>query len=125
MVIEVRTLGVNFKDCLTMLGRVYSDVMGSECASTIVQAGDNTELTVGDRVVTEALDSHRTVLRPRKKIVVEMPDWMSFVKAELFLIAFCTALYSLIYVARLQKYNSVLIHAAFSRIGQAAVQIAL
>lgn len=125
VVIEVRTLGVNFKDCLTMLGRVNSDVMGSECAGIIVQAGDNTGLSVGDRVVTAALDSYRTVLRTRKEIVVKIPDWMSFIEAASFPIAFCTALYSLIYVARLQKHESVLIHAASGGTGQAAVQIAL
>ena len=101
-----------------MLGRVNSDVMGSECAGIIVQAGDNTGLSVGDRVVTAALDSYRTVLRTRKEIVVKIPDWMSFIEAASFPIAFCTALYSLIYVARLQKHESVLIHAASGGTGR-------
>ncbi|KAJ4302832.1 hypothetical protein N0V90_001723 [Kalmusia sp. IMI 367209] len=125
VVIEVKALGVNFKDCLTMLGRVNSDIMGSECSGVILHAGSNTDFFVGDRVVAGALDSYRTILRTGKEMVVKLPDEMSFVEAASFPTAFCTALYSLIYVARLQKDESVLIHAASGGTGQAAVQIAL
>jgi NADPH:quinone reductase-like Zn-dependent oxidoreductase/SAM-dependent methyltransferase len=125
VIIEVRALGVNFKDCLTMLGQVDTDIIGSECAGVVQKTGSNAGFSPGDRVVAAALDSYRTVVRIGKEMVVKIPDTMSFLEAASFPTAFCTALYSLVHVARLQKGESVLIHAASGGTGQAAVQIAL
>lgn len=125
VMIEVRALGVNFKDCLTMLGRVDTDIMGSECAGVVREAGSTSRFLPGDRVVAGALDSYRTIIRVGKEMVVKIPNSMSFVEAASFPTAFCTALYSLSHVARLQQGESILIHAASGGTGQAAVQTAL
>ncbi|PVH93388.1 reducing type I polyketide synthase [Periconia macrospinosa] len=125
VLIAVKSIGIIFKDCLTMLGRVNSDIMGSEIAGVILEAGINTEFSVGDRVVACALDSYRTVLRMSKEMVVKIPEHMSFNEAASYPTAFCTALYCLKHIARLRKDESVLIHAAAGGTGQAAVQIAL
>jgi NADPH:quinone reductase-like Zn-dependent oxidoreductase len=127
LIIQVKALGVNFKDCLTVLGRVDSDIMGSECAGIIREVGIKCEdeFKPGDRVVAAALDSYKTFVRIEKHTVQKIPDGMTFVEAATFPTAFCTALYSLVNIARLQKGESILIHAASGGTGQAAVQMAL
>ena len=39
IVVDVRAIGVNFKECLTLLGRVNTDQLGSECAGYVHQVG--------------------------------------------------------------------------------------
>jgi NADPH:quinone reductase-like Zn-dependent oxidoreductase/ubiquinone/menaquinone biosynthesis C-methylase UbiE len=126
VIIEVQALGINFKDCLTVLGQVDSDIIGSECAGIVRDVGANAEndFKCGDRVVACALDSYRTYLRCCTQSVAKIPAEMSFAEATSFPTAFLTALYSLVHVARLQKGESILIHAAAGGTGQAAVQMA-
>ncbi|KAI0454247.1 hypothetical protein F5B21DRAFT_524900 [Xylaria acuta] len=55
--IEVTAVGVNFKDCLTALGRVAEDTIGSECAGVVVSVGTGCKLRPGDHVLVSALDT--------------------------------------------------------------------
>jgi NADPH:quinone reductase-like Zn-dependent oxidoreductase/ubiquinone/menaquinone biosynthesis C-methylase UbiE len=124
VLIRVHSIGVNFKDCLTLLGRIDTDDLGSECAGTVVQRGGGCgDISPGARVVVLVLDAYRSFVRTTIDRVTIIPDWMSFAQAASVLTAFCTARFSLIHVARLQKNEKVLIHAAAGGTGQAAVQV--
>ncbi|KAF2469062.1 reducing type I polyketide synthase [Lindgomyces ingoldianus] len=115
--VKVQAIGVNFKECLILLGRVKTDKLGSECAGYVHRIGSAVSseyVKVGDRVALGSLESYRSFI----------PDNLSFVDAAAIPTAFCTAYHSLINVARLQKNESVLIHAAAGGTGQAAVQVA-
>jgi len=115
----------SFKDCLTLLGRVNADEIGSECAGLIVRTGrDVKRLKAGDRVAVGAVGTFRSLVRAREAHAVKIPDSMSFEDAAGIPTAFCTAYYSLYDVARLQKGESVLIHAGAGGTGQAAIQVA-
>ena len=123
--VDVRAIGVNFKECLIALGRVKSDNLGSECAGVVLRAGSQcTQFQPGDRVTLCDLDCYRTRIRVKHGQAVKVPDCMSFVEAASIPTAFSTALYSLEEVARLQEDESILIHAGSGGTGQAAIQVA-
>lgn len=123
--VRVQAIGVNFKECLTLLGRVNSDKLGSECSGYIARIGSGVQhLKVGDRVALGSLETYRTLVRAWEFQVVKIPDSMSFADAAAVPTAFCTAYHSLYSVARLQRGETILIHAAAGGTGQAAVQIA-
>ncbi|KAH8885983.1 reducing type I polyketide synthase, partial [Thozetella sp. PMI_491] len=123
--VQVRAIGVNFKDGLVLLGRVHSSVLGSECAGYVTRVGkDVNGLQPGDRVAVGCLDTYKRLVRARERNVVKIPDSLSLDEAAGVPTAFCTAYHSLYKVARLQKGEKILIHAAAGGTGQAAVQIA-
>lgn len=125
--IKVQAIGVNFKECLILLGRVNTDKLGSECAGHVHRVGSAVSseyVKVGDRVALGSLESYRSFVRAWDFQVIKIPDTLSFVDAAAIPTAFCTAYHSLINVARLQKNEAVLIHAAAGGTGQAAVQVA-
>lgn len=125
MEVDIQAIGVNFKECLTVLGRVNSDKLGSECAGIIISVGaECSQFQKGDRVAVGHLDCYRTRIRVKEGQAVKISDSMSFVEAASIPTAFCTAFFSLIEVARLQKEESVLIHAGSGGTGQAAIQVA-
>jgi NADPH:quinone reductase-like Zn-dependent oxidoreductase/ubiquinone/menaquinone biosynthesis C-methylase UbiE len=125
VVVRVHSIGVNFKDCLTLLGRIDTDLLGSECAGIVVRVGDQCRnIFAGTRVVVCVFDAYRSLVRTTVDRVTPIPDWMSFPMAASIPTAFCTAHFSLLRVARLQKDEKVLTHAAAGGTGQAAIQVA-
>lgn len=123
--IKVRAIGVNFKDCLVFLGRVNSDTVGLECSGVVTRVGrDVKSFRAGDNVALATFDAFRSLVRARERFVVAVPDSMALIDAGGVPVAFLTAYYSLRHVGRLQKSETVLIHAAAGGTGQAAVQIA-
>ena len=123
--IEVHAIGVNFKDCLTVMGRVNMDELGSECSGIVVAVGsDCADFRLGDRVTVCDLGCYKTRVRVKEIQAVKLPSNMSLSEAAGIPTAFCTAYYSLIEVARLQSNESILIHAGSGGTGQAAIQVA-
>jgi acyl transferase domain-containing protein/NADPH:quinone reductase-like Zn-dependent oxidoreductase/SAM-dependent methyltransferase len=123
--VEVHAIGVNYKDCLTLLGKINSDHFGSECSGIVRAVGRDVEhLAVGDRVLVGDLGVFRTYVRVPAGAVLRIPNSMKFAEAASIFTAYCTAYYSLVMVARLQRGESILIHAAAGGTGQAMVQVA-
>jgi acyl transferase domain-containing protein/NADPH:quinone reductase-like Zn-dependent oxidoreductase/SAM-dependent methyltransferase len=123
--VDVKAFGVNYKDCLTLLGKMNSDMLGSECSGVIRAVGpDVKNFSIGDRVLVGALNVFRTRVRVPAGAVVRIPDTMEFYQAAAIFTNFCTAYYSLHEVAHLRQGESVLIHAAAGATGQALVQVA-
>ncbi|KAH8691692.1 reducing type I polyketide synthase [Phaeosphaeriaceae sp. PMI808] len=124
--VEVRAIGINFKDCLTLLGRVNAvHNLGSECSGIVQEVGSEvTNVKIGDRVVVSALGSFKTYIRAHKGHIRRIPDDMKFVEAAGIPTVYCTAYHSLVNIAHLQKGETVLIHSASGGVGQAAVQLA-
>ena len=123
--IEVKAVGVNFMDCLTVLGRVNKNTLGGECAGIVSRIGPNCEFRAGDRVCAPILDCFRTFTRSDSQMVLKTPENLCFAEASAIPITGVTAQYALVEVARLQKDESILIHSATGGIGQLAVQLAL
>ncbi|KAI0378120.1 putative polyketide synthase [Hypomontagnella monticulosa] len=122
--VEVKAVGISFKDCLVALGRVAEDTLGTECAGVILRAGPRCKLRPGDRVMINKLDVFRGVVRCHEKLAAKIPQAISFAEAAASVTNFVTAYHSLIRLANIQRGESVLIHSGAGGTGQAAIQIA-
>ena len=135
--IQVRAVGLNFRDVLTALGmmqqytqHLYESadqvVFGGECAGVVVAVGANVEhLQVGDEVVSAlAMGCLANYVTIRADLLLLKPQNLSFEAAATLPIAFLTAHYGLNHLAQLQSGEQVLIHSAAGGVGQAAVQLA-
>lgn len=122
--IEIKAMGVNFKDVMVTLGQVEG-FLGHDCSGIVSEVGSGvTKLSVGDRVCALGRDTFSTILECPAPMAIKVPDEMSFSDAASIPAVFCTAYYSLVTVARLRRGESVLIHAAAGGVGQAAIMIA-
>jgi myxalamid-type polyketide synthase MxaB len=137
--VAVKAVGLNFRDVLNALGLLkeyYAALgivqprdlgLGFEFAGRVSAVGTTvTEFAVGDRVMGLAtLDgAFASYLTLPATGVVAIPDAISDEQAATLPMAFLTAWYGLVELARLQPGERVLIHAAAGGVGQAAVQIA-
>lgn len=122
--IEVKATGVNFMDCLTALGRINQTEIGGECAGIVSKVGTQCDLKPGDRVCGIVFDCFKTHARAHSKTIVKIPDELSFINAAALPMTYTTAYHALVETGRLQKGETVLIHAAAGGTGQSAIQIA-
>jgi myxalamid-type polyketide synthase MxaB len=132
--VRVEAVGLNFKDVLKAMGllsaRITEDThsgdrLGLECAATVLGVGDGiTDLRPGDTVLAFVPGCFTTHLTLRRDEV--FPGWPGATHEELatVLVTFLTAYYGLHEIARLEKGESVLIHAASGGVGLAAIQVA-
>ena len=122
--IEVRAVGLNFRDILVSLGRLDSTAFGWECAGVVTRVGRDCYLTPGTRVSACYGDTFRKYARCPEECVLGIPDKLSFVDAASVPTTFTTVYHGLHEVARIQSGESILIHAGAGGTGQAAIQIA-
>ena len=125
--VDIRAAGVNFRDVLNVLGLYPGDpgALGLEGAGVVLEVGAGvTDVAPGDRVMglfggafgPEAVADHRCV--------VALPEGWTFAEAATVPVAFLTAWFGLVELARLEPGQSVLVHAAAGGVGMAAVQVA-
>ncbi len=127
VVVQVRAVGLNFRDVLNVLGRYPGDpgIPGFECSGLVTRVGPGVEgTTPGDRVLVFDTDGciadFLTVAMPN---VIRIPERWSFEEAAAIPVAFLTAWYGLHHLACIKKGDLVLIHAAAGGVGLAAVQL--
>jgi polyketide synthase 12/epothilone polyketide synthase D len=133
--IEVQAAGLNLLDVLLALGALPDDApgagaqgprLGGECAGRVVRVGPSvTRFAVGDRVLALAPAAFRSFAVAPERFAALLPTELSYEAGAGFPIAFLTAHLALRSAARLEKNERVLIHAAATGVGLAAVQIAL
>lgn len=128
--IRVHASGLNFKDVMVAMGQLPFPTIGLECAGVVTRVGSaaagTTDLRPGDRVCALTRGgSFKTYARADADLAARVPGGMAFAQAAAFPVAFLTAYYSLFEAARLERGESVLIHAGAGGVGQAAVQLAL
>ena len=122
--IKVLAIGVNFLDCLTALGQIDINTLGSECAGVVSRVGPDCEFKQGDAVVALAVDTYQTYTRAPSDCVAKLPYGMTFTEASAIPVVFCTVWIALYDMARLRAKESILIHAGAGGTGQAAIQVA-
>ncbi|KAF4631033.1 hypothetical protein G7Y89_g7101 [Cudoniella acicularis] len=125
--IEVRAVGVNFRDLLTALGRINTSVMGVECAGIVTRVGRSDGVLTfqpGDHVLACALDTFRTFARIPANCAIVIPKDIPFSEAGALPANFTTAWHALHEVARIQPGESILIHFGAGGTGQASIQVA-
>lgn len=124
--IEAKAWALNFRDVFAAVGRLeVDDGFGSDCAGVVTQVGSQCKsVKPGDRVCMFTFGCMRTYPRANAWCVSPIPDTMTFEEACGIINPALTAWQSLVEVARLQKGDKVLIHAASGATGQLAIQIA-
>ncbi|MEU5429761.1 SDR family NAD(P)-dependent oxidoreductase [Streptomyces olivoreticuli] len=124
--LEVRAAGINFRDVLVGLGMVPGQTgLGGEGAGTVTEVGpDVTHVSVGDRVMGVLGGSFGPVAVSDTRMIAPVPRGWDMREAAAAPVAFLTAWYGLVELARLQPGERVLIHAATGGVGMAAVRIA-
>ncbi|KVT85288.1 hypothetical protein WK59_12225 [Burkholderia ubonensis] len=125
--IAVRAAGLNFRDVLRVLGKLPASAsgIGGELSGVVTAIGDGvTTLRVGDRVMAMADGSFASHAVVDARYVARMPDDWSFDAAATVPVAFLTAHYALTTLGGLARGQRILIHAAATGVGLAAVQLA-
>jgi hypothetical protein len=119
-------LGLNFRCLLTQIGVLDGEQASevSDFAGVVLEVGAKVKrVSKGDFVMGVA-DNLTNFVVCGEQYVSKVPKDFSPESAASFFVAFSTAWYSLITVARLQKGERVLITQATSSLGLAAIQIA-
>jgi NADPH:quinone reductase-like Zn-dependent oxidoreductase/ubiquinone/menaquinone biosynthesis C-methylase UbiE len=124
--IDVHATGLNFKDVVIALGRVPWEELGKECSGVVRTVGKRAaeRYSPGDRVVHWGEGLFAAHARCHTSRLAKIPDGLSMEEAASLPLVFATAYECLVRVARLQKGEKVLIHAASGGVGQAAVMLA-
>lgn len=133
--IKVKAVGLNFTDVLIAIGVVHGldalgqgfDTFGLEGAGYISKVGANvSHLQVGDRVMTLGTSTTglATQIQRAAQLTLRIPDSLSFEDAATMPSVYVTVLLGLVDKARLERGESLLIHAAAGGIGIAAIQVA-
>ncbi|KAL6167888.1 Highly reducing polyketide synthase alt5 [Exserohilum turcicum] len=123
--IEVKAVGLNFKDVLVALGSLAENKLGVDASGVITRVGSAvSDLKVGDRVMTASCDTFSTFVRFPAKGAICVPAGMSFEQAASMPLIFLTAYYALVTAGRVAAGEKILIHAAAGGVGQAAIMIA-
>jgi NADPH2:quinone reductase len=130
--VRVRATAVNRADLLQRLG-VYPappgsprDIPGLEIAGEVDAVGEDvTELAVGDRVFgLVGGGAYAEQVTAHARTLAHMPEGMSFTDAAAVPEAFVTAWDAMVDQVGLSSGETVLVHAAGSGVGTAAIQIA-
>lgn len=134
LLLAVEAAGVNRADLLYRAGKYHSGpglpaVPGGEGAGTVVAVGaDVTGFAVGDRILAwggiNAPGFYRELALVDPGRAVHVPANVSSAAAASLPVAWLSAWHCLRVIADVQKGETVLIHAAASGVGSAAIQIA-
>ncbi|GME49746.1 ketoacyl-synt-domain-containing protein [Neofusicoccum parvum] len=125
--IEPRAFGVSSRDVSAALGQLNNRAMGFECAGVVTRVGSAAAaegFKPGDRVAALLQGQLASVVRVPWTSAVRIPDDMGFEMAAALPAAYTTAYVALVETARLEKGETVLINAAESAVGQAALALA-
>jgi acyl transferase domain-containing protein/NADPH:quinone reductase-like Zn-dependent oxidoreductase/acyl carrier protein len=127
--VAMHAAGLNFRDVLAALGLVPLrgewESIGGEGAGVVVEVGSGVDdLAPGDRVMGMFNSAFASQALTDRRYVVSIPQGWSFAQAAAMPVAFLTAYYGLVDLARVKAGERVLVHAAAGGVGMAAVQIA-
>jgi acyl transferase domain-containing protein/thioesterase domain-containing protein/acyl carrier protein len=128
--IEIHAAALNFRDVMKLLGiyPIESDrdiFIGDECSGRIVSVGKKVRnFRIGDQVIacgTGCFSSHLTI---PAAFILPKPSRLTHEQAATIPVAFMTAWHALHNLAKIQRGEKILIHAATGGVGLAAIQIA-
>lgn len=131
--VEVHSCSINYKDLLKVLGHLpiearrntyTQDTLGGEIYGKVKRVGRSvTHVKPGQKVFALAPGGYRTYALVPSRYVFAMPGTLNEESPHV-LVSYLTAYYGLIYRARLEAGETVLIHSATGGLGLAAIQVA-
>ena len=124
--IEVKAVGLNFRDVLIALGQEPAAYLGMEFSGVVTKVGEAAaaKFRPGDRACGLTEGCFRTHVRCHTQSAIKLPDHISFQSAAAFSVVYPTAYYALIKIANLKPKESILIHSGAGGFGQACIQLA-
>ncbi|PXX34897.1 MULTISPECIES: NAD(P)H-quinone oxidoreductase [Burkholderia] len=132
LLVRVHAAGVNRADLTHRRGGYGrpnfgdSTIMGLEIAGEVIETGSGVQgYKVGDRVMgVVGGGAYAELARIDWRMAMPIPGTLDYVHAAAIPEVFVTAHEALLHLGRLQRGDSVLIHAAAGGVGSAAVQLA-
>lgn len=132
LLVRVHAAGVNRADLTHRTGGYGrpnfgdSPIMGLEIAGEVLEAGPQVQgYRVGDRVMgVVGGGAYAELARIDYRMAMPIPARLDYVHAAAIPEVFVTAHEAMLHLGRLQRGDSVLIHAAAGGVGSAAVQLA-
>lgn len=113
----------SFRDIMACMALIPVKWLGQEASGVVLRTRAKvTGFEIGDRVSTIHVGTHATRIRVNQRGLAKIHDSLSFEDAAAVGVVHTTAYYAFICVARLQKGQSVMIHAIAGGVGQAAIQ---
>ncbi len=132
--VEVIAAGLNFRDVMLAMGLLDDDVLddgmagavfGFECVGRVVALGSGVrDLAIGDMVVGFAKNAFSTHVTAPSRVFMPLPAGTTPEGAASIPVAFLTAWYGLVELAKVKRGERVLIHGAAGGVGLAAIQLA-
>ena len=131
VLVKIHATALNRADLLQRRG-LYpassgeSEIMGLEMAGEIVETGGKTgNWKVGNRVFALlAGGGYASYVKVHKDMLIPIPNGMGYIEAAAIAEAYLTAYQAVIWLAKLEKGETILIHAGASGVGTAAIQLA-
>ncbi|KAJ5091914.1 polyketide synthase [Penicillium alfredii] len=122
--IEVKAIAVNHHDALHSKQDIETPL--KEFSGVVTNVGKGCEkLKVGSsRVCAVGAGPYKSVFRVSEAMCVSIPDNAAFEEAASWPLSFATAYHAVHGVGRVQSGNSILVQAAATSVGQAAIQLA-
>jgi acyl transferase domain-containing protein/NADPH:quinone reductase-like Zn-dependent oxidoreductase/NAD(P)-dependent dehydrogenase (short-subunit alcohol dehydrogenase family)/acyl carrier protein len=126
VVIRIRSIGLNFRDVLNVMGMYPGDpgYPGGDSSGTVVAVSEGTKFKVGDDVFGIAWGCVRTYCATNALLLDRKPAEWSYEQAAAWPVTYTTTDEAFTDMAKLTKGDRVLIHAATGGVGIIAVQYA-
>lgn len=130
VLIQIHAAGVNFPDQLLIEGKYQMRpkrpfTPGSEVAGVVIGTGELvTKFRVGDRVyATSFLGGYAEKVAVSEKDVYLMTPSMTYEEAAGYVITYQSSYFGVVVRGKLQKHETLLVHAGAGGIGTSAIQI--
>ncbi len=128
--VRVYRAGINFADLMMRQGLYGSNpdfpfTPGYETSGIIIETGDEVKkLEVGERVIAmTGFGGYAEEVIVDSSRIIPIPDEISFDQAAAMPVTYGTAYHMLVFLGRMKKDDSILIHHAAGGVGTAAAQI--
>lgn len=128
LLVRVHATALNRADLLQRMGRYdpppgASPILGLEVAGEVIQAAGDWK--IGDRVMAVVTGgAYAELVTVPASVAMRIPRNFSYEQAAAIPEAFLTAYLNLFRLGKLQRHETVLIHAGASGVGTAAIQLA-
>ncbi|WP_295799761.1 NADPH:quinone oxidoreductase family protein [uncultured Microbulbifer sp.] len=128
--LQVHAAGVNFPDALMVQGKYQVRpelpfIPGGECAGVIAEVGEEVKgFKAGDKVIAmPGLSAFAEQVNVDHKLLMPMPEGVSFAEAAGFCITYATSYYAFKQRAKLQEGETLVVLGAAGGVGVTAIQL--
>ena len=132
--VQIKASALNFRDIMIAMGLLsdaavegglFGRTFGLECAGIVTKIGKEvSNVKVGDEIMATAPSCLSGFAYPLGVHCVKKPSTINWSEAASLPVVYTTAYFSLIHHCRLEKGETILIHAAAGGVGIAAIHIA-